>query len=135
MRHTRRTGRSLRTVLPLLAAALVYTAAPGDMVFASGDRLGATYLDGTLRVSVPYDETVARSHTLRVEVLAPDDKPVAGAATAVAPSREARPWEVSVTVDKNIPLEDLVWHRLRVGEGTAARVVSLSEVLPLPVVR
>ena len=138
MRHTRRTGRSLRTVLPLLAAALaalVYTAAPRDMVFASGDRLGATYLDGTLRVSVPYDETVARSHTLRVEVLAPDDKPVAGATTAVAPSREARPWEVSVTVDKNIPLEDLVWHRLRVGEGTAARVVSLSEVLHLPVVR
>ncbi|HEV7892120.1 MAG TPA: MG2 domain-containing protein, partial [Pyrinomonadaceae bacterium] len=138
MRPTRRSRRPLRAVLPLLAAALaalVYTAAPRDSVFASGDRLGATYLDGTLRVSVPYDETVARSRTLRVEVLAPDDKLVAESAKAVAPSREAEPWEVSFNVDKSIPLEDLMWHRLRVGTGPAAKVVSLSEILHLPVVR
>src|SRR4051812_44153964 len=108
MRHTRRSRRPLRAVLPLLAAALaalVYTAAPRDKVFAAGDGLAATYLDGTLRVSVPYDETVARSRTLRVEVLAPDDKLVAESAKAVAPSREAGPWEVSFNVDKSIPLE------------------------------
>lgn len=138
MRHTRRHGRPMRAVLPLVAAALValiYTAAPREMVFASGDSLGATYRDGTLRVNVPYDETVARSHTLRVEILAPDDKPVAEATKAVAPSREAEPWEVSFKVDKGIPLEDLVWHRLRIGTGPAAKIVSLSEILHLPVVR
>jgi len=138
LRPTRRHGRPFRVVLPLLAASLallVYSATPGDRVFAFGDHLGATYLDGTLRVSVPYDEAVARSRTLRVEVIAPDDKPVAEAAKAVAPSREPGPWEVSLTVGKNIPLEDLVWHRLRVGDGADAKVVSLSEILHLPVVR
>src|SRR5215204_5902496 len=138
MRHTRRSRRPLRAVLPLLAvalAALVYTATPRDKVFAAGDQLGATYLDGTLRLSVPYDETVARSHTLRVEVLAPDDKLVAEATKAVAPSRGAEPWDVSFAVGKDIPLEDLVWHRLRIGAGPAASIVSLSEILHLPVVR
>jgi uncharacterized protein YfaS (alpha-2-macroglobulin family) len=128
----------MRAVLPLLVVALgalLYTSAPRDTVFASGDRLGATYLDGTLRVSVPYDETVARSRTLRVEILAPDDKLVAEATKAVAPSRESEPWDVSFNVDKSIPLEDLVWHRLRIGTGSAARIVSLSEILHLPVVR
>src|ERR1051325_5870154 len=126
MRPTRRHGRYTRSVLPFLAAALaalVYTAAPRDRVFAYGDGLGATYLDGTLRVSVPYDETVARSHTLRVEILAPDDKLVAETAKSVAPSREAGPWEVSFNVDKSIPLEDLVWHRLKIGTGPGAKVV------------
>src|SRR5215212_10710649 len=123
MRPTRRSRRPLRAVLPLLAAALaalIYTAAPRDKVFASGDGLGATYHNGTLRVSIPYDEAVARSRTLRVEVLAPDDKLVAESAKAVAPTRESGPWEVSFDVDKSIPLEDLVWHRVRIGTGPAA---------------
>ena len=138
MRHTRRNARHTRAVLLLLAAslaALLYTAAPRDTVFASVDGTGATYREGTLRVNIPYDETVARSRTLRVEILAPDDKLVAEATKAVAPSREAAPWDVSLDVDKSIPLEDLVWHRLKVGTGPAARIVSLSEVLHLPVVR
>src|SRR5215207_1745821 len=138
MTSTRRSRRPLRAALPLLVAALaalVYTAAPRDRVFASDGRLGAVYLDGALRVSIPYDETVARSHTLRVEILAPDDKLVAESTKNVAASRGAEPWEVSFTVDKNIPLEDLVWHRLRIGTGPDANVVSLSEILHLPVVR
>ena len=96
MRPTRRSRRPLRAAA---LAALVYTAAPRERVFASGDGLGATYLDGTLRVTVPYDEAAARAHTLRVEVLAPDDKPVAEGTKGVAPSREAGPWEFSFNVD------------------------------------
>lgn len=138
MRHTRRPVRPLRAALPFLAAALaafVYTAAPADRAFASGESLGATYLDGTLRVSIPYDEAVAHSHTLHAEIIAPDDKPIAEVKRAVSPAREPGSWEVSFAVDKKIPLEDIVWHRLRIGTGPAARVVSLSEILHLPVVR
>ena len=138
MRPTRRPVRPLRAALFFLTAALaalIYTAAPGDRVFASGDSLGAIYLDGTLRVSIPYDEAVARSHTLRAEIVAPDDKPIAEVKRAVSPAREPGPWEVSFDVDKKIPLEDLVWHRLRIGTGPTSRVVSLSEILHLPVVR
>ncbi|MBC7933690.1 MAG: hypothetical protein H7Z38_24275, partial [Rubrivivax sp.] len=138
MRPKRRSGRPMRAVLLLLAAALaalLYTAAPKDLVFASGDSTVATYRDGTLRVSVPYDETLARSRTLRVEILAPDDKLIAEVTKAVAPSRDTGAWEVYLNVDKSIALEDLVWHRLRIGMGPAARIVSLSEILHLPVVR
>lgn len=138
MRPIRRSRRHLRAVLPFLAAALaalIYTAAPRDKVLAAGDGLSAKYVEGTLRVSVPYDETVARSHALRVEILAPDDKLIAESTKNVAPSREAEPWEVSFTVDKNITLEDLVWHRLKIGTGPTAKFVSLSEILHLPVVR
>ncbi len=138
MRHTRRTVRPLRAALPFLAAALaalIYTTAPRDRVFASGDSLGATYLDGVLRVSIPYDEAVAHSHTLHAEIIAPDDKPVAEVKRAVSPVREPGPWEVSFAVDKSVALEDLVWYRLRIGTGTTSRVVSLSEILHLPVVR
>jgi hypothetical protein len=128
----------MRAVLPLLAvalAALLYTAAPRELVYASSDAVFATYRDGTLRVSVPFDETVARSRTLRVEVLDPDDKLVAEATKPVAPTREAGPWDVSFQIDKSITLEDLVWHRVKIGTGSAARIVSLSEILHLPVVR
>jgi len=138
MRPRRHTVRPLRAALPFLAAALaalVYTAAPGDRVLASGDQLGATYLDGTLRVSIPYDEAVAHSRTLQAEIIAPDDKPVAEVKRVVSPAREREPWEVSFAVDKSVALEDLVWHRLRIGTGTTSRVVSLSEILHLPVVR
>lgn len=138
MKPTHRPGRHLRAVLPLLAAALaalLYTAAPRDRVFASGDATGATYREGTLRVHIPYDETVARSRSLRVEILAPDDKVIAEVTRPVAPAREAEPWDVSFDIGQNVPLEDLVWHRLRIGTGSTARVVSLSEVLHLPVVR
>lgn len=138
MRPTRRSARPVRTLLPLLAvalAALLYTGASRDTVFASGDGPGATYVDGKLRVSVPYDDAVARSRTLRVEILAPDDKLVAEATKTVAPSREVAQWDVSFDVDKSIPLEDLVWHRIRIGTGHDAKVVSLSEILHLPVAR
>ena len=138
MRPTRRSNRHMRAVLLLLVAALaalLYTAAPRETVFAAGDSLGATYHEGTLRVNIPYDETVARSRTLHVEILAPDDKLTAEATKSVGTSRDAEPWDVSLNVDKNIPLEDLVWYRLRIGTGSAARIVSLSEILHLPVVR
>ena len=127
--------RAALLFIAVALAALLYTGAPRDTVFAYGDSPGATYLDGKLRVSVPYDDAVARSGALRVEILAPDDKLIAEATKTVAPSRGAAAWDVSFEVDKNIPLEDLVWHRLRIGTGHDAKVVSLSEILRLPVVR
>lgn len=119
------------TLMLIAVAALLYTAPPRSSVAAAGDSISATFRDGTLRVSIPYDESVARSRSLRVEVLSPDDKPVAEAAKPVASAREAGPWEVSVSLPPKMALEDIVWHRVRIG----TKIVSLSEILRLPVVR
>ena len=130
-RPIRRT-RTVVTLILIAVAALLYTAPPRSRVVASaGDSISATFRDGTLRVSIPYDESVARSRNLRVEILSPDDKPVAEATKPVASARETGPWEVSVGLPPQMALEDLVWHRVRLG----TKIVSLSEVLRLPVVR
>ncbi|HEX7315047.1 MAG TPA: MG2 domain-containing protein [Pyrinomonadaceae bacterium] len=131
---TARPRRRTRTVLTLIliaVAALLYTAPPRSSVAAAGDSISAIYRDGTLRVSIPYDESIARSRNLRVEVLSPDDKPVAEATRPVASARETARWEVSVGLPPKMALEDLVWHRVRIG----TKIVSLSEILRLPVVR
>ena len=137
MKSARSGNQLVRATLAFVVvacAALAYTVAPRDYVFAADTELAAVYRDGALHVNVPYDERIARGRILRVEILDPTDKPVAIYAQPV--SRAAAAWHVSIPVDKSIALEDLVWHRLRVGgSGDHARVVSLSEILRLPVVR
>src|SRR5829696_8567876 len=129
-RPIRRTRAGL-TFIFFAVAALLYTAPPRGSVAAAGETLSATYRDGTLRVSIPYDESVARRGSLRVEVLSPDDKIVAEATKPLASASETGPWNVSVSLAPKLSLEDLVWHRARIG----TKVVSLSEILRLPVVR
>ncbi len=129
--------RPLRGALALIVAALAalsYTV-PRAGVLAAGTELAAVYRDGTLYINVPYDERNARPHTLRVELLDAADKPIAQQAITGAPARGANGWHVALPIDKNIALADLVWHRLRVGSGDEASIVSLSEILRLPVVR
>ena len=137
MRNRSRALLRRRVVVPTLIgvvlAALLYTTAPGASPTPRRRRV-ATYRDGTLRLSVPYDDAIARTRTFGAEV-PPDDKPGAAVSKTVAPSRDARPWEVSLEVGKDLALEDLLWHRVKIGAGEAARVVSLSEILRLPVVR
>lgn len=129
-RPIRRTRAGL-TLIVFAIAALFYTAPPRSSVAAAGDTISATYRDGTLRVRIPYDESVARTRNLRVEVLSPDDKLIAETTKPVASTSEKGPWNVSVSLSPKMPVEDLVWHRARIG----TKVVSLSEILRLPVVR
>ncbi len=140
MRFARSGRRRVRAALVITIAALAvigYTTAPRRAAFAApDDALAAIYKNGALNVVVPYDERIARDHTLRVAVLDPADKPVAQQTSQVSRGRTASgEWRISVPIDKGIALEDLVWHRLRIGDGANARVVALSEILRLPVVR
>jgi uncharacterized protein YfaS (alpha-2-macroglobulin family) len=138
VKFTRRNNQLSRAALAFFIAALaalIYTTAPRDNVFAADTELAAVYRDGALHINVPYDERIARDHTLRVEILDPTDKPVAQYAQNAARARDAASWHVTLPIDTSIALEDLVWHRLRIGSGDNARVVSLSEILRLPVVR
>ncbi|MFY9574330.1 MAG: MG2 domain-containing protein, partial [Blastocatellia bacterium] len=73
-------------------------------------------------------------HALSVEILDPNDKLVARAVRPVSPSN-SRSSRVTIALDKGISLADLAWNRLRINAGDSSKLVSLSEILRLPVVR
>ncbi len=136
MKLARTNSPTLRVALAFIVAALAalsYTA-PRAVVFAADTELAAVYRDGALHVNIPYDERLVRDHILRVEVIDANDKSIA---LYGQPARGRAPaaWRVALPLDKNVTLEDLAWDRLRIGTGDSAKVVSLSEILRLPVVR
>jgi len=114
-------------------AMLLTTLAPQDGVFADSGELAAVYRNGSLEVNVPHDENVARNQVLSLEIVDPNDKLVAKAARHI--SADNRSTIVTVPLDRSVALEDLAWDRLRIKTGDSSKLVSLSEILRVPVVR
>jgi uncharacterized protein YfaS (alpha-2-macroglobulin family) len=127
--------RAALAVILLAVLALALPGMPGGDTFAAGDELSAVYRDGSLYVTVPYDETAARAGTLNLQVLDPADKAIARLAKPVAPARNQGSWKITLPVDKTVSLEDLAWDRLKIEGGRTPRIVSISEILRVPVVR
>jgi len=103
--------------------------------------ISAAYVHGVLRVSIPYNAPRTGEGSLLVEVLDPEDRP------AVKIDRHADAnaghgfWNRELVLPKNLPFDELVWHRLRYrftyAEEKAAPiegVISISRILRLPVV-
>jgi uncharacterized protein YfaS (alpha-2-macroglobulin family) len=103
--------------------------------------VSAKYVQGVLRVSIPYNAPRTGEGSLLVEVLDPEDRP------AVEIDRHADAnaghgfWNRELVLPKNLPFDELVWHRLRYrftyAEEKAAPiegVTSISRILRLPVV-
>jgi uncharacterized protein YfaS (alpha-2-macroglobulin family) len=102
----------------------------------------ATYSHGVLRVVIPYRAAQAGAGRLSVAVLDPEDKVIGRfeKSTEVAPG--AGQFNAELKLDKQVPLDELVWHRVRYEfvyddakivklEGTE----SISNILRLPVLR
>ncbi|HVG21809.1 MAG TPA: MG2 domain-containing protein [Blastocatellia bacterium] len=133
-----RQNRWSRVALILVAVAtatLFSTIAPKQQVLAADNQLAAIYRNGQLELNVPYDEATARNRVLNLEILDPNDKPVARLTRPISASRDGGPWKAAVPIDKGVALEDLAWNRLKIGSGDGAKIVSLSEILRVPVVR
>jgi hypothetical protein len=123
----------------VLIAAVVLAVLPIDG--ASGDIAVATHIRGVLHVTIPYRATRAGMGQLTVEVLNPEDE-IIGCAERRAEAVEGKGhWQQEVKLLKPMPLEDLVWHRMRYRfeysngkdqplEGTE----SISRILRTPVV-
>lgn len=105
----------------------------------------ATYSQGTLRVTIPYNVDHAGSGQLTIDLLDPDDNPIAHATRRVAVSQGSGSWREEVKLDKPLALEDLVWHRLRyrfeysdtsagADEESLAGTESISQIIRTPVV-
>jgi hypothetical protein len=123
------------TALAALAFAPPFAPRP-----ARSSQTTATYLHGRLFLSIPYQAARAGTGQLTLELLDPEDHVLGHSERALNVATGPGSWQESLSPNKPIPFEDLVWQRVRwrftfddhTGpiEGTA----SLSEILRRPVV-
>ncbi len=121
----------------LMAAALVKT-------FAAAEKTGewATYSHGVLRVVIPYRAAQAGAGRLTAEVLDPENHVVGRTEKTVEVVKGASRFRTEMKLDKAVPLDELVWHRVRytfryddAKVETLEGVESISNILRLPVLR
>ena len=135
MRFVKR-NRWSRTALVLMCVAvatLLLSIAPRNEVFADDNELAAIYRNGSLEVNVPGEPSTANNRTLTIEILDPNDKLVARALRYASSGNRAS--RVTIPLDKSVALEDLAWDRLKINTGDSSKIVSLSEILRVPIVR
>jgi uncharacterized protein YfaS (alpha-2-macroglobulin family) len=121
----------------LLAAALVKT-------FAGAEKTGewATYSHGVLRIVIPYRAARAGAGQLTAEVLDPENHVIGRTEKTLEVVKGASRFEAEMKLDKAVPLDELVWHRVRyefryndTKVETLEGVESISNILRLPVLR
>ena len=128
----------------ILSAAIMAAAFLSQKTFqAAGDAppTTATYSHGLLRFSIPYHAPRAGAGQLAVEVLDPEDHVLGRVARRIDLAKGDGRWREEIKVAKLLPLEDLMWHRVRyrfeyddrkaAGWGATH---SISQVLRMPVV-
>lgn len=103
--------------------------------------VSATYTHGVLRISMPDDAPRIGEGILTVEILDPEDGVAARIDRPAYATAGQGMWRQELVLPKALPLEDVVWHRLRYrftynGEQTAGLqgLVSISRVLRFPAV-
>ena len=134
MRFAKENGWKRNSVILMLIAiaTLLAAIAPQDGVFADDSELAAVYRNGSLEVVVPNNEGVASNQALSLEIIDPNDKLIAKAVRYASSDRASR---ITVPLDRSVALEDLAWDRLKINAGNSSKIVSLSEILRVPVVR
>ena len=128
---------AVSALVVLLAAGLVKTLAGGDK---SGEQ--ATYSHGVLRVVIPFRAVQAGAGRLRVEVLDPENHVIGRTERPAETARGASRFRAEMKLDKPVPLDELVWHRVRYEfryddpkVKTLEGVDAISDILRLPVLR
>ncbi len=127
---------------PSIALVVIATVMVLQAFYPAGtsETPGATYSHGVLHLSIPYRANHAGGQ-LSVEVLDPEDK-VLGRVQQDADAAEGKGrWQQEVKLDKPLPLEDLVWDRVRYrfdynnGKDAALEgTESISQIIRTPVV-
>ena len=132
-----------RSWLVLPAALLVVAAVLMIQAFdtANGETAGATYSHGVLHVAIPYRAAHAGAGQLIVEVLDPEDQVLGRTQRNVEVAEGKGRWQEEIKLDKPLPLDDVVWDRMRYrfeySNGTDIALEgtdSISQILRTPVV-
>src|SRR5690349_10821074 len=110
--------------------------------FAGAEKAGewATYSHGVLRVVIPYRTVQAGAGRLSVEVVDPENHVIGHMVRAAEVAKGASQFRAEMKLDKAVPLDELVWHRVRyefrydeAKAETLEGVESISNILRLPV--
>ena len=136
-------GISTRFVVFFLAVFLLIAAAVTLQSFAPTPSKSSTaiYARGSLHVTIPYHATEAGPGQLKIEVLDPDDNVLGVTERSFQLAKGDGRWQNDIKLNNPLPLDDLVWHRVRYGfqyddrhipsiEGTE----SISQILRTPVI-
>src|SRR5260370_35214611 len=99
------------TALMILGTALVVQSFQGPQA-SEPERVTATYTHGVLRVAIPYVSHRAGKGRLTVEVLDPEDLPLAKVERVVEIGGQNGTWHEDAKLTKAIRADDLVWHRV-----------------------
>jgi uncharacterized protein YfaS (alpha-2-macroglobulin family) len=101
----------------------------------------ATYSHGLLHLTIVYHAAHAGGGQLTMEVLGPEDNVLGRAGRHVDVAEGQGRWQDEIKLEKPLPLDDLVWHRVRYrfeydNKETAALegTESISQILRTPVI-
>ncbi len=114
---------------------------PDRVVEAQGESIAATYSGGALSLTIPYHAPRAGRGRMFVEILDPEDRVLGSAVRNTQVEHGHGRLEQEINLDKPLPIEDLVWDRIRYRfeyspqsgaafEGTK----SISQILRRPIV-
>ena len=145
MNNGRQPRNPAKFLIFLLTVILTITAFVGLQPFqASGGPPSsvATYSNGLLHLTIPYHATHAGAGLLTMEVLDPEDNTLARGQRRVDVNGGQGRWQDEIKLDKPLPLDDLVWHRIRykfsyddATIGALEGTESISQILRRPVIR
>lgn len=133
-----------RIVVSVVSLLVVLMAAAFLKTFAGAEKTGewATYSHGVLRVVIPYRAAQAGAGRLTAEVLDPENHVIGRTEKTVEVVKGASRFMAEMKLDKAVPLDELVWHRVRyefryddTKVETLEGVESISNILRLPVLR
>jgi uncharacterized protein YfaS (alpha-2-macroglobulin family) len=106
-----------------------------------GTSTTATYSHGSLHITIPYKAPRAGSGELTMEVLDPEDTILGRARRHLDLTAGPGRWQDEIKLAKQLPLDDLIWHRVRYrfeyddsDSGTIEGTESISKVLRTPVI-
>ncbi len=133
--------RFIIVALAVFSTIVVLIALQPSPVSSSAPSTTATYSGGSLHLTIPYQAPHAGAGQLTMEVLDPEDEVLGRAERHVEITMREGRWQDDIRLDKAIPLDDLVWHRVRYRfeyddrktaslEGTE----SISQILRTPVI-
>src|SRR5437762_1763387 len=111
----------------LIAATLVFMAAFRGAQATGGQSAAATWSEGVLHVTIPYDGLQAGSGQLRIEVLDPEDNLLGSSERRVQVGDPKGSWQADLKLAKPLTLDELVWHRVRYRFGYSNRTDAAAE--------
>lgn len=137
----RNSARFVVVAVPVFLTVVLVFALQPFQASARPRSATAIYSHGVLHLMIPYHALRPGAGQLTIELLDPEDKLLGRAARHIEVAGGKGWWQDAVHFDKPLPVEDLIWHRVRYrfeyddGKSTALEgLESISQILRRPIV-